>query len=142
MTPILNLRTCLLLGAAAFCLGSAAPAMAVPAGGLTQAFPVAAPQQAMVHKVQDRRWRRGRHGNRFRDRRRGFSHYYDGYYYAVPWWAEDYYDDYDDEPDYGGGRGGGRHEEWCADRYKSYKPRTNTWTDYDLNTRECISPYS
>lgn len=140
MTPILKLRTCLLLGAAAFCLGSTAPAMAAPAGGLTQAVPFIGSEQAMVHKVQDRRWRRGRDGNRFRSRRGRYSHFYDGYYYASPWWEDDYYDDGYDEPDYG--RGGGRHEEWCADRYKSYKPRTNTWTDYDLNTRECISPYS
>ena len=81
----------------------------------------------------------GRHGNRFRGRRRGFNHFYDGFYYAVPWWEDGYYDDGGD--DYGRGRGGGDHEDWCFSRYKSYKPRSNTWTDYDGNTRECVSPF-
>ena len=139
MSRVLKLRTSVLSGVAALCLAWAAPASAAPAGSLTQATSFDTPAQAMVHMVQERRWRRGSHGERFRGRRRGYSHYYDGYYYAVPWWEDDYYDD---EPVYDGGGGRDRHEDWCADRYNSYRPSTNTWTDYDLNTRECISPYS
>ncbi len=97
-------------------------------------------KSSQIIKIRsERRWRRGRHGNRFRGRRRGFTHFYDGFYYAVPWWEDDYYDDGGD--DYGRGRGGGDHEDWCSSRYKSYKPRSNTWTDYDGNTRECVSPF-
>jgi hypothetical protein len=56
----------------------------------------------------------------------------------------------DDDDDYGGGNdneddnagnGGGSHEEWCRRKYRSYRSSTDTWTDYDGNTRECISPY-
>ncbi|MEM7634930.1 MAG: BA14K family protein [Pseudomonadota bacterium] len=85
---------------------------------------------------------------RFRKRRRGFNHFHNGFYYAQPFWTfgdfyEDDYDFYDDddydEPDYA--RGGDRHEDWCRRKYRSYKVRTNTWTDYDGNTRRCNSPF-
>jgi hypothetical protein len=130
----------LLAGVAAIVMMSI-PAIAAPLAP-TQMAGISTPGQtaSFVMKVRDRRWRRGRHGNRFRGRRRGFTHFYDGYYYAVPWWEEDYYDD-DDDYDRDRSRGGGDHEDWCFSKYKSYKPRSNTWTDYDGNTRECISPY-
>lgn len=135
----------LLAGCAAFAMMSA-PASAAP---VTQGLNVHAVASSFatphVLQIRDRRWRRGRHGNRFRGARRGFSHYYGGYYYAVPWWEDDYDDDGGDDDydrDAGRGGGGGDHEDWCSRKYKSYKERTDTWTDYDGNTRRCISPYS
>ncbi|MEP0332679.1 MAG: BA14K family protein [Anderseniella sp.] len=86
---------------------------------------------------------------RFRNRRRGFNHFHNGFYYAQPFWNfgdfyEDDYDFYDDddydEPDYAGG--GDRHEAWCRRKYRSYKVRTDTWTDFNGNTRQCNSPFN
>lgn len=138
MTHLTKSGLALLAGVATACLLAVAPASAGPAASLAAGINKAGAGELLVHKVQERRWRRNRHGNRFRARRRGFSHYYDGYYYAVPWWEDDYYDD---EPVYD--RGGDEdHEDWCSRKYRSYQPDTDTWTDYDGNTRRCISPYS
>lgn len=103
-------RTLALLGGlATACLLAVTPVSAAPAGSLAVSaglVGLTGAADVLVHKVQQRSYRRGRHGNRFRSRRRGFSHFYDGYYYAVPWWEDDYYDDeqvydrgggYDDE---------------------------------------------
>jgi hypothetical protein len=79
-------------------------------------------------------------------------HYpYGGYYYGTPWmtfpfmfgggFADRYYDDYDDYYDYGNNHGSA-HVEWCLNRYRSYRPRTDTWTSYSGRVRRCISPYS
>lgn len=86
---------------------------------------------------------------RSRRRGRGFNHFRNGFYYSQPFWNfgdfyEDDYDFYDDdeydEPDYAGG--GDRHEDWCRRKYRSYKVRTDTWTDFDGNTRQCNSPFN
>jgi hypothetical protein len=34
------------------------------------------------------------------------------------------------------------HLEWCADRYRSYRPRDNSYTSYSGARRRCESPYS
>lgn len=34
------------------------------------------------------------------------------------------------------------HQEWCAQRYRSYRPKTNTFTPYRGGQRTCVSPYS
>jgi hypothetical protein len=141
MTPSRKMTLALLTGLAALAVTAVAPATAAPAGPLAASAGTAGIAEVLVHKVQDRRWRRNRHGNRFRERRRGFGHFYDGYYYAVPWWEDEYYDD---EPVYDRDDGGydEDHEDWCRRKYRSYRPRTNTWTDFDGNTRECVSPFS
>lgn len=89
---------------------------------------------------------------RSRTRRRGFNHRRGSFYYERPFWDdEDFYeddydfddfdgDDDDDEPD--SARGGDRHEEWCRRKYRSYRVRTDTWTDFDGNTRQCNSPFN
>lgn len=86
---------------------------------------------------------------RSRRRGRGFNHFRNGFYYSQPFWnyGDFYEDDYDlyddddyDEPDYAGG--GDRHEDWCRRKYRSYKVRTDTWTDFDGNTRQCNSPFN
>ena len=48
----------------------------------------------------------------------------------------------DNNQDYGDDDGDNRHVDWCRRKYRSYRPGSNTWTDYDGNTRECISPFS
>lgn len=107
-------------------------------------------QNSQVQTVQERRriirrWNRDRHGPRYRERRRGYRHYHDGYYYRTPWWLA---------PaviggaiiggaiDNDGYRGGNRHVRWCLDRYRSYDPRTNTWVSYSGNVNQCDSPYN
>jgi hypothetical protein len=46
-------------------------------------------------------------------------------------------------PGYGyyGGYGGSAHVQWCASRYRSYNPRTNTWVGYSGRVYQCNSPY-
>lgn len=34
------------------------------------------------------------------------------------------------------------HAEWCGDRYRSYRPRDDSYTPYNGGRRRCISPYS
>lgn len=121
----------------------------------SQATPVAAQQALGVMTFGDgslvvpvAKKKKRRRLRRSRNRRRGFNHFRNGFYYAQPFWNygdfyEDDYDFYDDddydEPDYAGG--GDRHEEWCRRKYRSYRVRTNTWTDFDGNTRRCNSPF-
>ncbi len=123
--------------------------------GPSQAAPVAAQQLPAIkafsggaHVVQAGK-KKKRRLRRFRKRRRGFNHFHNGFYYAQPFWDygdfyEDDYDFYDDddydEPDYA--EGGDAHEDWCRRKYRSYKVRTDTWTDYDGNTRRCRSPFN
>ncbi|MBP2550870.1 hypothetical protein J2858_003810 [Neorhizobium galegae] len=33
------------------------------------------------------------------------------------------------------------HLEWCANRYRSYRPRDNSYTAYSGGRRECVSPF-
>lgn len=34
------------------------------------------------------------------------------------------------------------HLAWCEDRYRSYRPETNSYTPYSGGQRECVSPFS
>lgn len=34
------------------------------------------------------------------------------------------------------------HVEWCANRYRSYRPRDNSYTPYSGGRRVCVSPYT
>ena len=87
------------------------------------------------------RWNRKRHGDRCRYRRAGCNHFFGGYHYRSPFWLS--------APFIGGSvviggtgyRYGNRHVRWCMDRYRSYKPRYNTWVTYGGEVRQCISPY-
>lgn len=36
---------------------------------------------------------------------------------------------------------GSSHVRWCASRYRSYSPRTNTWVGYSGRVYQCDSPY-
>jgi len=79
-----------------------------------------------------------RHGPRLRHRRGRNRHFYNGFWYAVPWWlGTTYYNGpYIDEPYYGDA-----HVEWCLRRYRSYNPATDTYRGYDGFDHRCISPY-
>lgn len=88
-----------------------------------------------------RRYERRRHGKRFSKRRNSHRHYYNGFYYANPWWLYS-------APivAYGGARYAGSdyelHVEWCEDRYRSYDERRDAYKGYDGYWHACISPYS
>ena len=95
-------------------------------------------------QVQHYRYDRHYHGDRYRYRRPGYSHFYGGYYYATPWWIgpsvyvapRPFYVPpppvYDDRSD---------HVDWCLDHYRSYDPRSDTYLGYDGYRHRCISPY-
>lgn len=95
--------------------------------------------QQVNHRV-NRRWDRALHGDRYRYRRDRHRHYYNGYYYATPWWLFT-------APLVIGGtyatrrNWGDRHIQWCLDRYRSYNPRYNTWVSRSGEVRQCYSPY-
>lgn len=88
-----------------------------------------------------RRYERRKHGKRFRNRRYNHNHYYNGFYYANPWWLYA-------APvvAYGGSRYAGSdyelHVEWCEDRYRSYDERRDAYKGYDGYWHACISPYA
>ena len=85
-----------------------------------------------------------RHGPRYRYRRGRHKHYYNGYYYAVPFWlgaaaiGSHYYDPYYDVAP---SHGGNAHVRWCLNRYRSYNPATDTFRGYDGLNHRCRSPY-
>jgi len=90
-----------------------------------------------------------RHGPRYRYRRRGYDHFYDGYYYSTPFWLgaaaagviggagagavvreRDEYDDYE------------AHVAWCEDRYRTYDVRSDTYIARRGGPRvPCVSPF-
>jgi len=85
-----------------------------------------------------RTYRRNRHGPRYNRRRGRNQHYYNGFWYAVPFWlgATTYYQD-----PYYAPRRGNRHVRWCQDRYRSYRIRTDTYRGFDGYDHRCRSPY-
>jgi hypothetical protein len=151
------LFTLILIGMGGLGLTSA-PAVALPAAKSAGVAGAGNPLLAEVnqHKKKrrydhNRRWNYKHHGPRCKSRYGNCKYYYGGYYYHNPWWLlplaggsividDGYYDDggYDDYDDAGYGN---RHVRWCMDRYRSYRPRTNTWVSYSGEVRRCISPY-
>ena len=132
----INKSTSALLAGIAGLMVMSTPSLATPVGGAQHALAVMTfSDGALVVPVAKKKRRRIR---RSRRRGRGFNHFRNGFYYSQPFWNygdfyEDDYDFYDDddddEPDYA--RGGDRHEDWCRRKYRSYKVRTDTWTDFD-----------
>jgi BA14K-like protein len=79
----------------------------------------------------------------------GHHHNYGGFYLGYPLFFGGGFGDYYGDGYYGNGNyygnynySGSAHVEWCLNRYRSYRPRTNTWTSYSGRVRRCISPYS
>lgn len=100
-----------------------------------------ADRRANRQERRARRYERRKHGKRFKRRRHNHKHYYNGFYYAYPWWLYS-------APivAYGGARYAGSdyelHVEWCEDRYRSYDERRDAYMGYDGYWHACISPYS
>lgn len=99
-----------------------------------------ADRRANRQERRARRYERRKHGKRFRNRRNSHRHYYNGFYYANPWWLYA-------APiiAYSGARYAGSdyelHVEWCEDRYRSYDERRDAYKGYDGYWHACISPY-
>jgi hypothetical protein len=74
----------------------------------------------------------GRRHKRFRHRHGRFVHFFNGWWYAEPWWSYDtaYVGLYGDA-----------HVQWCINHYRSYNPDNNTFVSYSGEIRECVSPY-
>lgn len=95
------------------------------------------------HRQLRKNWDRRRDGDRCGRRNGNCRHFYRGYYYSSPWWTlpliggaivlgnQGYNDGY-----------GNAHVRWCANQYRSYNPRYNTWVSYSGQVRQCNSPYS
>ena len=144
---IIKKSTATLLAGIAGLMMMSAPSQAAPVAAKPFAAVMTFADGASVVQIAKKKKRRRL--RRSRKRRRGFNHFRNGFYYAQPFWNygdfyEDDYDFYDDddfdEPDYA--RGGDAHEDWCRRKYRSYRVRTDTWTDFDGNTRRCNSPFS
>ncbi|MBC8037833.1 MAG: BA14K family protein [Rhizobiales bacterium] len=96
-------------------------------------------QEVAKRRNDESRWDRKRHGDRFRNRRSNYRHYYDGYYYSSPWWTLTVpLSVYDDDDDY---EWGDDHVQWCSERYRSYNLDDNTWVAFSGQVRECESPF-
>lgn len=92
------------------------------------------------HRDRDRHWSydRHRHGHRHRYRRPGYHYFYDGYYYASPWWVSP-------------GIGlsvtvpvvptTSAHVQWCLDNFRTYDIATDTYIGYDGYRHRCNSPF-
>jgi hypothetical protein len=143
--PVYALIAAGFMGAGAAIIPAATGAAAGP--------PAAATLQAIVPPdsglwITIAKWDRLRHGERCRLPSDRCRHFHRGYYYERNWWilplivdgrivSDRYEGDHGDHSAYGN-----RHLQWCRDRYRSYKPRTNTWLSYGGRVRQCISPYS
>ena len=91
-------------------------------------------------RADRRNWRynRARHGDRFRSRRGSHRHYYDGWWYASPFWLGVVA-----APSYAYGTSySSAHVEWCYDNYRSYSAQTDSYLGYDGYYHRCDSPYS
>jgi len=62
-------------------------------------------------------------------RRPGYVYFYNGYYYAQPWWRMRRRVHHR------------RHVQWCLNHYRSYNPRTNLFIGYDGRYHPCRSPF-
>ena len=119
-----------------------APASATTLPGLAVAAPahvgIAEQVQRRDRDRRSRRYDRRRHGDRHRTRRPGFHFYFDGYYYAHPWWLG---------PGIGigvtvpGAYGMSPHVQWCLNRYRSYDIGTDTYVPQIGFRARCRSPY-
>ncbi len=88
----------------------------------------------------ERRHNRKHRNNRYRARQRGYNHYYNGFWYATPFWlyGNDYY-----EPSYSyGGSDWELHVDWCHNRYRSYNENRDAFKGYDGRWHKCKSPYA
>lgn len=88
-------------------------------------------------------YRNGRwYGPRYRYRYPGYNYFYSGFWYPWPWWS---YNGggwgFEVGDAFAGGSNASQHVQWCMNRYRSYNPRTDTYTGYDGKKHRCRGPY-
>lgn len=134
----------------AMLLSGVAPASAatLPSPGFAAPGETAVVEQVARRDRDRSRYDRNRHGLRFSYVRPGYSHFYGGYYYSMPWWIGPSISLGLSVPSYGYGYGqgygqgyGGGHVEWCLNRYRSYDPASDTFMGYDGYRHRCNSPF-
>lgn len=146
-----TILSAVLIGAGALGFAVApASAMALPAAKQISTNQASAPELLTEvanratprHRNYNRHYNYRVHGPRCTYRRGNCRHYYNGYWYANPWWLVG--------PAVGAaivlstpsyGYYGSNHVAWCRAKYRSYNPRTNTWIAYSGEVRRCYSPY-
>ncbi|MDP1701232.1 MAG: BA14K family protein [Aestuariivirga sp.] len=153
------LGTMLGLSTVAFSGASASAAAMLPLSAVTSGDAQGA--SGGIIQVDHKKWHKKKkwssnnwnnnHNWKYRKHRRGYD---SGVYLSLPlilggayaanrYYGDDYYD-YDDYDDYGYDDGGGlssQHVRYCLNKYKSYKPRNNTWVTYGGQVKKCYSPY-
>lgn len=98
-----------------------------------------------VEQVAKRKWYydERRHGQRFRHRDRDHDFFFNGFWYAQPYWTMGYDDDFYDYDDgvalYADTDDG--HVQACFARYRSYDPSTDTYMGYDGYRHPCRVGY-
>ena len=87
-------------------------------------------------------YRNGRwHGPRYRYRYPGYNYFNNGFWYPWPWWSYNRGWNFEVGDAFAGGSYASNHVQWCMNRYRSYNPRTDTYTGYDSKKRRCRGPY-
>ena len=87
-------------------------------------------------------YRNGRwHGPRYRYRYPGYNYFNNGFWYPWPWWSYNRGWNFEVGDAFAGGSYASNHVQWCMNRYRSYNPRTDTYTGYDGKKRRCRGPY-
>lgn len=154
------------LGGAILLFGSA-PAAATTLPGITVAVPVdvGIAEQVYQHLGKDqprnydrkyrsrqydsrdyrsRRYDSRKHGSRHKSRRHGFDLYYDGFYYAQPWWVGPGFGIGVTVPEYSAGPHVSlpfAHVQWCESRYRTYHRPSNTYVPRIGVRAQCSSPF-
>ena len=98
-----------------------------------------------IVEVKHRGYRRGYyHGHRgYRHKRPGYR-YYDGFWFPLAAFGAGAIIGgaiAQPAPPPRAGAINPRHYRWCADRYRSYDARSNTYQPYNGPRRQCLSPY-
>ena len=87
-------------------------------------------------------YRNGRwHGPRYRYRYPGYNYFNNGFWYPWPWWSYNRGWNFEVGDAFAGGSYASNHVQWCMNRYRSYNPRTDTYTGYDGKKHRCRGPY-
>ena len=87
-------------------------------------------------------YRNGRwYGPRYRYRYPGYNYFNSGFWYPWPWWSYNLGWNFEVGDAFAGGSYASNHVQWCMNRYRSYNPRTDTYTGYDGKKHRCRGPY-
>ncbi|NNE23253.1 MAG: hypothetical protein HKN11_11655 [Rhizobiales bacterium] len=75
------------IGVGALTAGVGSASAAIISGPAVAGASVQLDERAAAEKVRHRRYRRHRHGRRYRRRYGSYRHFHGGYWYSYPWWA-------------------------------------------------------